>query len=186
MGAMIRAMRWRFDPLSLAWAVALFIVLALLATVGARWGWLRSFFGDVLAVVWVYFVFKTFIAARVLPLALAALGVGYAVELGQFLASAWHLHIPNRALRIVLGSTADWWDVAGLHDRLRGRAGPRSAACHVRGQGSSADGIRATTVDARPLRYGEPGRRSKNFGLGSITASRAASLALRREAGFLK
>ena len=111
MGAMIRAMRWRFDPLSLAWAVALFIVLVLLATVGARWGWLRSFFGDVLAVVWVYFVFKTFIAARVLPLALAALGVGYAVELGQFLASAWHLHIPNRALRIVLGSTADWWDV---------------------------------------------------------------------------
>jgi hypothetical protein len=111
MGAMIRAMRWRFDPLSLVWAVALFIVLALLATVGARWGWLRSFFGDVLAVVWVYFVFKTFIAARVLPLALAALGVGYAVELGQFLASAWHLHIPSRALRIVLGSTADWWDV---------------------------------------------------------------------------
>ncbi|MDQ0610537.1 hypothetical protein QFZ83_004708 [Variovorax sp. W1I1] len=111
MGAMIRAMRWRFDPLSLAWAVALFVVLALLATVGARWGWLRSFFGDVLAVVWVYFVFKTVIAARVLPLALAALGVGYAVELGQFIASAWHLHIPNRALRIVLGSTADWWDV---------------------------------------------------------------------------
>lgn len=111
MGAMIRAMRWRFDPLSLAWAVALFIVLALLATVGARWGWLRSFFGDVLAVVWVYFVFKTFIAARVLPLALAALGVGFVVELGQFLASAWHLHIPNRALRIVLGSTSDWWDV---------------------------------------------------------------------------
>jgi hypothetical protein len=105
-------MRWRFDPLSLVWAVALFFVLVLLATVGARWGWLRSFFGDVLAVAWVYVVFKTFIAARVLPLALASLGVGLAVELGQFLASAWHLHIPNRALRIVLGSTADWWDVA--------------------------------------------------------------------------
>jgi hypothetical protein len=111
MGAMIRAMRWRFDPLSLAWAVALFVLLVLLATVGARWGWLRSFFGDVLAVVWVYFVFKTAIGARVLPLALAALAVGCAVELGQYLASAWHLRIPNRALRIVLGSTADWWDV---------------------------------------------------------------------------
>jgi hypothetical protein len=108
---MIRGMRWRFDPLSLAWAVALLLVLVLLATVGARWGWLRSFFGDVLAVVWVYLVFKSFVAARVLPLALAALGVGLAVELGQLLASAWHLHIPNRALRIVLGSTADWWDV---------------------------------------------------------------------------
>ncbi|WP_440870894.1 DUF2809 domain-containing protein [Variovorax atrisoli] len=111
MGAMIRVMRWRFDPLSLAWAVALFLVLLLLATVGARWGWLRSFFGDVLAVVWVYFVFKTAIGARVLLLALAALGVGLAVEFGQYLAAAWHLHIPNRALRIVLGSTADWWDV---------------------------------------------------------------------------
>jgi hypothetical protein len=87
------------------------LLLVLLATVGARWGWVRSFFGDVLAVVWVYFVFKTAIGARVLPLALAALGVGCAVELGQYLASAWHLHIPNRALRIVLGSTADWWDV---------------------------------------------------------------------------
>ncbi|WP_354354676.1 DUF2809 domain-containing protein [Variovorax boronicumulans] len=108
---MIRAMRWRLDPLSLAWAVALFLVLLLLATVGARWGWVRSFLGDVLAVMWVYVVFKTFVAARMLPLALAALGVGYVVELGQFLASAWHLHIPNRALRIVLGSTADWWDV---------------------------------------------------------------------------
>lgn len=93
------------------WAVALFLVLVLLATVGARWGWLRSFFGDVLAVAWVYLVFQTFVAARVLPVALAALGVGLAVELGQFLASAWHLHIPNRALRIVLGSTADGWDV---------------------------------------------------------------------------
>jgi hypothetical protein len=93
------------------WAVALFVVLVLLATVGAHWGWLRSFFGDVLAVVWVYFVFRMFIAARVLPLTLAALGVGLAVELGQYLASTWHLHIANRALRIVLGSTADWWDV---------------------------------------------------------------------------
>jgi hypothetical protein len=111
MGAMIRAMRWRFDPLSLVWAVALFVVLVLLATVGAHWGWLRSFFGDVLAVVWVYFVFRMFIAARVLPLTLAAFGVGLAVELGQYLASTWHLHIANRALRIVLGSTADWWDV---------------------------------------------------------------------------
>jgi len=104
-------MRWRFDPLSLAWATALFVVLVLLATVGARWGWVRSFLGDVLAVAWVYLVFKTFVGARVLPLALAALGVGLLVELGQYLAAAWQLHIPNRALRIVLGATADGWDV---------------------------------------------------------------------------
>ena len=141
MGAMIRAMRWRLDPLSLVWAAALFFVLVLLATVGARWGWLRSFFGDVLAVVWVYFVFRTTIAARVWPLALAALGVGLAVELGQYLAAAWHLHIPNRALRIVLGSTADWWDVLayvigfaavlaieGLRDAVVRAARPQASA----------------------------------------------------------
>ncbi len=47
---MMATMRWRFDPVSLAWAVALFVLLVLLATVGARWGWVRSFFGDVMAV----------------------------------------------------------------------------------------------------------------------------------------
>ena len=133
-------MRWRLAPLSLAGALALFVLLALLATVGARWGWVRSFLGDVLAVVWVYFVFKTAIGARVWPLALAALGVGCAVELGQYLASVWHLRISNRALRIVLGSTADWWDVAAYVlgffgvlgiERLRGglrAARPRASA----------------------------------------------------------
>lgn len=104
-------MRWRFDPPSLAAAAGLFVVLALLATVGARWGWVRSFMGDVLAVVWVYLLFKAFVAARVLPLALAAFAVGLLVELGQYLAAAWQLQIPNRALRIVLGATADGWDV---------------------------------------------------------------------------
>jgi hypothetical protein len=104
-------MRWRFDPLSMAGAAALFVVLVLLATVGARWGWVRSFMGDVLAVAWVYLLLKAFVGARVLPLALAAFGVGLLVELGQYLAAAWQLQIPNRALRIVLGATADVWDV---------------------------------------------------------------------------
>jgi hypothetical protein len=104
-------MRWRFDPHSLAGAAALFVVLLLLATVGARWGWVRSFLGDVLAVAWVYLLLKAFVGARVLSLAFAAFGVGLLVELGQYLAAAWQLQIPNRALRIVLGATADVWDV---------------------------------------------------------------------------
>ncbi|MDH6592819.1 hypothetical protein M2165_002708 [Variovorax sp. TBS-050B] len=104
-------MRWRFDPHSFVGAAALFLVLALLATVGARWGWVRSFLGDVLAVAWVYLLFKAFVGARVLPLALAAFAVGLLVELGQYLAAAWQWQIPNRALRIVLGATADGWDV---------------------------------------------------------------------------
>ena len=86
-------------------------MLVLLATFGARAGWLRGFFGDVLAVVWMYCIFKTVISSRPLPLALAAFGVGCALELMQYLARLWHLRIANPVLRIVLGSTPDWMDV---------------------------------------------------------------------------
>lgn len=104
-------LRWRFDPRAAAWALGLFVVLALLATVGARWGVVRSFGGDVLAVAWVYCLFKMVWRAPVAVLALAAFGVGVAVEAAQWMAAAQHWHIQNRALRIVLGSTADVWDV---------------------------------------------------------------------------
>lgn len=87
------------------------MLLALLAIFGAGAGWLRSFFGDVLAVVWLYFVFKTVVAARPMPLALAAFGVGCALELGQYLARLGQWQIANPVLRIVIGSTPDWLDV---------------------------------------------------------------------------
>lgn len=106
-----RAIAWRFDPASLLLTVLLFVLLVLLATVGAGLGWLRSFFGDVLAVIWVYAGFKTFLAARTWWLAAAAWSVGLLVESGQYLSTLFQFRIENRALRIVLGSTADWWDV---------------------------------------------------------------------------
>ncbi|MES2530081.1 MAG: DUF2809 domain-containing protein [Pseudomonadota bacterium] len=102
---------WRFNPVALAWALALFVVLVLLATVGARTGWLRGFFGDVLAVIWLYAVFRTVLAARPIYLAFAAFGIGCALEFGQYLAALWHWQLPNRAFRILLGSTPDWNDV---------------------------------------------------------------------------
>lgn len=108
---MMRSMTLRFNPRAAASALLFFVLLVALATFGARTGWLRSFFGDVLAVVWLYCVFKTAIAARPLPLALAAFGVGCALESMQYLARLWHLRIGNPVLRIVLGSTPDWMDV---------------------------------------------------------------------------
>ena len=104
-------MTFRFAPRALAASLLLFVSLVLLATFGARTGWLRSFFGDVLAVIWLYYVFKTVLAAGPLPLALAAFGVGCALELSQYFARLWHLQIGNRVLRIVVGSTPDWMDV---------------------------------------------------------------------------
>jgi glycopeptide antibiotics resistance protein len=105
------ALAWRFDARAFATALGLFVLLVLLATLGARAGWLRGFFGDVLAVVWLYFVFKTVAAARPVPRALAAFGVGCALEFGQYLARLQHWQIANPVLRVVVGSTPDWLDV---------------------------------------------------------------------------
>ncbi|MNV89266.1 hypothetical protein D3C71_1835480 [compost metagenome] len=63
------------------------------------------------AVGWVYLVYRTFIRARVGALAVAALLTGYAVEFGQYLArqNGWQIEQP--VLRVVFGSVPDWWDV---------------------------------------------------------------------------
>jgi hypothetical protein len=126
-----RRPRWRFDARAALWALGLFALLVLLATVGARAGWLRGFLGDVLAVAWLYFVFRTVLDARPLPLALVALGIGCALEAAQYLARLWHLRIANPVLRVVVGSTPDWMDVLAyvigfgavlwLETRRRGR-----------------------------------------------------------------
>jgi hypothetical protein len=105
------ASRWCFDARAALGALAVFALLVLLATVGARTGWLRGFFGDTLAIVWLYLCFKTVIGARPWLLALAAVGVGCALELAQYLARLWHLHIGHPVLRILLGSTPDWMDI---------------------------------------------------------------------------
>jgi len=102
---------WQFDLMAAVWTVVLFIALALLATVGAHLGLLRSFFGDVFAVIWVYAGFKTFIRAPSWWLACAAWGIGLLVEFGQYLSMLFHFRIGNPILRAVLGSTPDWWDV---------------------------------------------------------------------------
>lgn len=102
---------WCFNREALLWALALLGVEMLIATLGAPYPWLRGFVGDALAVVWVYFVFRTVLAAPACLLALAAFAVGCAVELGQYLAAAngWQLSQP--VLRTVFGSVPDWWDV---------------------------------------------------------------------------
>ncbi|RYX91028.1 MAG: DUF2809 domain-containing protein [Comamonadaceae bacterium] len=105
-------MTFRFNREALAWAILIFIVEVLIATVWSHHRLLRGFVGDLLAVVWVYYLFKVVVAASPRALALAAFGVGCLVELGQYLASANGWHIANPIARIVLGSVADWWDVA--------------------------------------------------------------------------
>ena len=104
-------MTLRFDREAALWAALIFIIEVLIATVWSHHPWLRGFVGDVLAVVWVYFLLKTVFKASPLSLALLAFAVGCGVELGQYVAAVNGWHVQNRALRIVLGSVADWMDV---------------------------------------------------------------------------
>lgn len=104
-------MKWRFDGRSAVLAGALLVLLVMLATLGAGLGWVRSFLGDVLAVVWVYGVLAMVVWMRPPWRPLLALSAGLAVELGQYLAMQGGWRVQSPVLRIVLGSTPDWLDV---------------------------------------------------------------------------
>jgi Protein of unknown function (DUF2809) len=103
--------QFKFSRSALCFTLMLLALLALLATMGAGLGWIRSFIGDVIAVIFVYAVLRTFIDGNRLLLALIAFLTGVAVEYGQYLASQFDIVIGNPALRIILGATPDWLDV---------------------------------------------------------------------------
>ena len=77
-------MRLTFNRSAFAALLAVTVVEVLIATLGKPYPLLRGFVGDVLAVGWAYLVYRSFIRAGVLPLAVAALLTGYAVEFGQY------------------------------------------------------------------------------------------------------
>ena len=104
-------MRLTFNRTAFAALLAVTVVEVLIATLGKPYPLLRGFVGDVVAVGWAYLVYRSFIRAGVLPLAIAALLTGYAVEFGQYLARLFGWRLEQPVLRILLGSVPDWWDV---------------------------------------------------------------------------
>ncbi len=104
-------MQFKFSKSALVITIVIFFGLLLLATAGAGLSWIRSFLGDVIAVIFVYFAFRTVLDGNRVLLALAAFFVGVAVEAGQYLSEIFGIEISNRALRIILGATPDWLDV---------------------------------------------------------------------------
>lgn len=106
-----RNMQFRFSPSALIWAILIFMIEVLIATVWSHHLWVRGFLGDVLAVVWVYCLLRIVLDGRRTWLALGAFGIGCLVELCQYVAklNAWHLD--SALLRTLLGSVADWMDV---------------------------------------------------------------------------
>jgi glycopeptide antibiotics resistance protein len=103
--------RFRLHWKSCALAAFIFAIEVVIATKGRNLGWVRGFLGDVLAVMFVYYCFKTVLRARPATLALAAFAVGCAIEFGQYVAKQANWVIPNPVLRIVFGAVPDWLDV---------------------------------------------------------------------------
>ena len=104
-------MRWRFDRAAAVWTLGLFVLLVLLATLGAGLGWIRSFVGDVLAVLWLHGLFASAVWLRPPMRPLLALAVGLAIEAVQYVNQQMGWQVASPVLRIVLGSTPDWLDV---------------------------------------------------------------------------
>lgn len=109
---MRRHVRWRFDRAAAVWMLGLFALLVLLATLGAGLGWVRSFVGDVLAVVWMHCLLASAVWLRPPMRPLLALVAGLAVEAVQYINQQMGWQVASPVLRIVLGSTPDWLDVA--------------------------------------------------------------------------
>ena len=108
---MRQRVRWRFHPVAAGWALGLFVLLVLLATAGAGLGWIRSFMGDVIAVVWVYCVLAAVVWMRPPVRPLLALMVGLGVEAAQYVSQQTGWQVASPVLRIVVGSTPDLLDV---------------------------------------------------------------------------
>ena len=92
-------------------ALALFILLAQIALY-VNDQFIRPLLGDVLVVIWVFCCLKTFIRGHSQKVALFSLLFAYAVEFAQYLQVLAWLNLEHiQVLRVVLGSTFDWFDM---------------------------------------------------------------------------
>lgn len=102
----------RFSAGYAGWALMIFLAEVAIATVGRDVEWLRWWAGDVIVVAWVHCLVGMLVAAPVWRLAGLSLGIACLVELSQYVCGVMGWRIEQPALRIIVGSTADWRDVA--------------------------------------------------------------------------
>ena len=102
---------WRFHTPSLLLTALLFAVEVGIAR-HVHDAFVRPYLGDVLVVVLMYFAMKTVLAAPARCLAGVALAIAFVIETLQAFSLVDVLGIHNRVLRIALGSTFSWADLA--------------------------------------------------------------------------
>lgn len=94
-------------------AVALFLIEVLIATKLAHWGFVRSSLGDVLVTMLLYCAVLAVRDFERLRLALAIFVFACLIEAAQYLHLAQALGLaPGSALRIMLGDSFSWADIA--------------------------------------------------------------------------
>ncbi|MDR1876941.1 MAG: DUF2809 domain-containing protein [Flavobacteriaceae bacterium] len=72
---------------------------------------IRPWGGDFLVIFLIYYFAKTFIKTETLYLIVAVLLFAYAVEIAQYFKIADALHIKNKILRIIIGTSFSWGDL---------------------------------------------------------------------------
>ncbi|KLN63978.1 ribosomal maturation YjgA family protein [Vibrio sp. VPAP30] len=88
-----------------------FITLVVIALC-VRDSFIRPTLGDVLAVVWFYYLLASFLSMPVKWLVSLVVVIAFAVELGQLVQVVTWLGIePSSPLAVILGATFDWKDL---------------------------------------------------------------------------
>ena len=103
---------WRFSSAYALWALLIFLAEVAIATVGREVEWLRWWVGDVIVVAWVHCLIAMVVAAPVGRIAVMSFLIACGVELSQYICGVMGWQIQQPLLRIIVGSTADWLDVA--------------------------------------------------------------------------
>jgi Protein of unknown function (DUF2809) len=103
---------WRFSAAYAAAALLIFLAEVAIATIGRDMAWLRWYVGDVIVVAWVHCLIATVRSAPPRRIAGLSLAVACLVEVSQYVRGEMGWEITQPVLRIIVGSTADWMDVA--------------------------------------------------------------------------
>ena len=92
-------------------AVGIFLIEIMIALF-IHDNFIRPYIGDVLVVILIYCVLKSFLDLRVLPAALMVLGFSFLVEFLQYVNIVEILGLENvKIARIVIGTSFSWWDM---------------------------------------------------------------------------
>ncbi len=102
---------FRFNLSSFLLSIGLLAILIFIAAF-VHDQFIRPFGGDVLVVVWIYFVMKSFLNMSHLKLSIGVLLFAYGVEIAQYFNLVAILGLQDHKLaRIIIGSTFDFMDL---------------------------------------------------------------------------